>query len=62
MIRSTSLPHRTIVDGRLWRLFTYEYKTPDGTFCGYMYALSIDHAAALLHDMRETAEIVGEIV
>lgn len=56
-----SLPIRTTVDGREWRLFTYEYETMDGRFCGYLYAISMLHASILLQELCETAEIVGEM-
>lgn len=55
------LPFRTTVDGREWRLFTYEYQTMDGTFSGYIYALSMLHASILLQELCESAEIVGEM-
>ena len=56
------LPLRTLVDGRIWHLYTYEYQTPDGVFVGYLHALSMEHAAALIGDMRAGAELVGKMV
>lgn len=56
------LPLRTVVDGRIWHLYTYEYQTPDGEFVGYLHALSMEHAAALIGDMRAGAELVGKMV
>lgn len=57
-----TLPLRTVVDGRTWHLYTYEYQTPDGVFAGYLHALSMEHAAALIWDMRAGAELAGEVV
>lgn len=57
-----TLPLRTVVDGRIWQLYSYEYQTPDGVFVGYLHALSIEHAAALVGDMRASAELAGKMV
>ena len=57
-----TLPLRTVVDGRTWHLYTYEYQTPDGVFVGYLHALSMEHAAALIGDMRDGAELAGKMV
>lgn len=56
------LPLRTVVDGRTWHLYTYQYPTPDGVFVGYMHALSMEHAAALVLDLRAGAELVGVMI
>ncbi|BCD88014.1 hypothetical protein PSm6_44210 [Pseudomonas solani] len=56
------LPMSVTVSGRRWNLFTYDYTTPDGTFSGYLYAISAEHAAALLSEMKETAELKGQMV
>ena len=57
-----TLPMRAVVDGRTWHLYAYEYQTPDGTFGGYLYAVSFEHAAALLADLKETAVLQGKMV
>lgn len=57
-----TLPLRTVVDGRTWHLYTYEYQTPDGVFVGYLHALSMEHAAALIGDLRDGAELAGKMV
>ena len=62
MTDCVTLPLRTVVDGRIWHLYTYEYETPDGVFAGYLHALSMEHAAALIGDMRASAELVGKMV
>ena len=62
MTNCITLPLRTVVDGRTWHLYSYEYQSPDGVFVGYLHALSMEHAAALLCDMKDSAELAGEIV
>ena len=57
-----TLPLRTVVDGRTWYLYSYEYQSPDGVFVGYLHALSMEHAAALMGDMKDGAELSGQIV
>jgi hypothetical protein len=50
-----------VVDGRTWRTFTCSYDTPDGTFTFKIMALSMEHAAAMLADLKETARLDGEL-
>ena len=57
-----TLPLRTVVDDRTWHLYTYEYQSPDGVFVGYLHALSMEHAAALLCDMKDGAELTGKMI
>lgn len=61
MDKTIKLPIRTIVDGREWRLFSCTFATPDGKFCGYLYAISAEHAVALLAELKETATLDGEL-
>lgn len=62
MKNNVTLPMSCIVDGRAWHLFTFDFKTPDGTFSSYFYAISAEHAAALLAEMKETAELRGQMI
>lgn len=62
MGKTVELPIRCIVDGREWNLFTFDYKTPDGIFSGYLHAISMEHAAAMLADLKETAELQGQMI
>ena len=57
-----NLPMSCMVDGRTWLLYTFDFNTPDGTFSSYFYAISDEHAAALLADMKETAELKGQMI
>lgn len=52
----------TVVDGRTWDLYTFDYTTPDGVFCGYLYAISAEHAAELLLDLKATATLRGKMI
>lgn len=50
------------VDGRNWLLYTFEYATPDGKFTGYLYAISNEHAAEMLMDLKEHATLNGQMI
>lgn len=62
MSKKTELPVSVVCDGRTWNLYAFEFDTPDGTFSSYLYAISDEHAAELLVDMKETARISGQII
>ena len=49
------------IDGRNWRLFVFSYETADGVFSGHLYALSMEHAAARLEELKATAKLDGEL-
>lgn len=50
------------VDGRQWHLFTFDYQTPDGIFSGYLHAISPEHAAEMLMDMKANATLSGQMI
>jgi hypothetical protein len=56
------MPLSVAVDGRTWRLFSVEYGTVDGHFSTYIYALSDEHAAAIVAELRQTARCGGAVV
>ncbi|MDU9391880.1 hypothetical protein [Pseudomonas sp. zfem002] len=60
--KTVELPISCEVGGRTWKLFTFDYQTPDGTFSGYLHAISTEHAAELLMDLKATATLKGEMV
>ena len=62
MSRPVELPLTAKHEGRIWCLYTFDFNTPDGTFSSYFYAVSDEHAAALLMDMKETATLSGQMV
>lgn len=51
-----------IVSGKTWNLYTYDYNTEDGCFCGYLYALSFEHASYLLDEMKINAKLKGQMI
>jgi hypothetical protein len=57
------IPHPLLVqvNGRTWLLFKADFITPDGEFSFYFYAISTEHAAAILADIKETATLGGQI-
>lgn len=52
MSDKVELPISCIVKGIQWSLYTFQFKTPDGEFCGYFHAISDEHAAALQRGER----------
>ncbi len=50
------------VDGRDWHLFDIEYQTADGRFSFYIYALSHEHAAMMLDELKQTARVTGQVM
>ena len=56
------MPLSVTVDGRTWRLFSVEFDTADGKFSTYIYALSDEHAAAMVAELRQTARCGGAVV
>jgi hypothetical protein len=49
------------IEGRDWKLYAMEYDTPDGTFGFRIRAISMEHAAAMLADIRATGRLLGEV-
>lgn len=62
MTDKVELPISSIVKGIQWSLYTFQFNTPDGEFCGYFHAISDEHAAAMLSEMKETSELKGRMV
>jgi hypothetical protein len=50
-----------VVNGRKWHVFDAEFETPDGKFSFYFYALSFEHAAYVLEELKATAKLGGQI-
>lgn len=48
--------------GREWRTFTCSYDTADGKFCFTIMAISMEHAAAMLEELKATARLDGEVM
>jgi len=49
------------VDGRTWNLYAVDYDTADGQFSVYIHAISFEHAAAMVAELRETARLSGQV-
>ncbi len=47
--------------GRDWHLYDIQYDTADGKFSFSIYALSMEHAAAMVEEIKTTARLVGRI-
>lgn len=52
-----SLQLAPVVDGVKWRLYPIDFQTVDGKFSAYFYAISDEHARALLDDLKGTATV-----
>lgn len=53
------LPRDVEVQGRAWQLYAAEYTTPEGKFGFYFYAISMDHAAIVLGELKSSATLTG---
>lgn len=49
------------VDGRTWKTYLCSYDTPEGRFGFSIMAISMEHAAAMLADLKENAKLDGEL-
>lgn len=59
---SITLELHPLVDGRRWNCYAVEFQTADGVFTTYIYALSDDHAAMVLDELKSTAKVMGQVV
>lgn len=55
------LPIRTVDEGRVWKLYMADYETPEGKFSLHFHAISMDHAAALVQDIKDSLTLLGEV-
>lgn len=62
MSNSVVLDLTTKVNGRQWNLYAIDYETADGPFSTYLHAISAEHAAAMVAELRETAELRGQVM
>ncbi|AOA05672.1 hypothetical protein [Pseudomonas sp. TMW 2.1634] len=53
--QTISLARVAVVNGLQWQLFPVDFKTEEGTFSVYLYAINREHAAAILLELKETA-------
>lgn len=62
MTKGIQLPLSVTITGVEWHLFSIEFKTADGTYSTYIYAVSHEHAQAILSDLKDTATVQGQVV
>ena len=53
--QAISLSQVAVVNGLQWQLYPVDFKTEEGTFSVYLYAINREHAAAILLELKETA-------
>ena len=51
------LAQTAVVNGLQWQLYPVDFKTEEGTFSIYLYAINREHAAAVLLELKETAAL-----
>lgn len=49
------LTQPAVVNGLKWQLYPIDFRTEEGTFSVYIYAINREHAAAILLELKETA-------
>lgn len=62
MQTKVELPVEVLENNQQWKLYTFEFSTQEGKFSSYFYATSMLHAACILEEMKNTAELSGEIL
>ena len=61
--QAISLARVALVNGQQWQLYPVDFKTEEGTFSVYLYAINREHAAAILLELKETAVLrEGDLV
>ncbi len=45
------------VDGKEWKLFSVEFKSPDGKFSAYLYAIDHEHASYQVESLSKGFEV-----
>lgn len=53
--------HTTDDQGRVWSLHAIEFDSDEGQRTMYVHALSIEHAAALLQDLRQSRPRIWQV-
>lgn len=52
-----NLQESVIVDGIEWKLFAIDFKSPDGKYSAYLYAIDLEHASYQVESMGGGVEI-----
>lgn len=45
------------IDGKEWKLFSIEFKSPDGKFSAYLYAIDHEHASYQVESLSKGFEV-----
>jgi hypothetical protein len=53
-----NLQPSVLVSGIEWKLFSVEFKSPDGRFSAYFYAIDAEHASYQVEAIRENGVAV----
>jgi hypothetical protein len=53
-----NLQPSVLVSGIKWKLFSVEFKSPDGRFSAYFYAIDAEHASYQVEAIRENGVAV----
>ena len=53
--QTISLSRVALVNGLQWQLYPVAFKTEEGTFSVYLYAINREHAGAILLELKEIA-------
>jgi hypothetical protein len=48
-------------EGKVWKPYLMGYETENAKFVSIFYAISKEHAALVVEDIKDTAILVGEI-
>lgn len=59
--RKIEMETSVVVNGKKWDLYGVDYSTADGEFGTYIYAMSFEHAAAIIEELKETAKLSGRV-
>jgi hypothetical protein len=52
-----NLQESVMVDGVEWKLFAVDFKSPDGRYSAYLYAIDLEHASYQVESMSGGVEI-----
>jgi hypothetical protein len=52
---------KQFIEGRTWKQYLCSYESADGKFGFTIMAISMEHAAAMLAELKATARLDGEL-
>lgn len=57
--KAIPLARVAVFHGLQWQLYPVDFKTEEGTFSVYLYAINREHAAEILLELKKTAVLRG---